>query len=533
MAFVRWVILALAAFVALAVWAREARDRFAPSAAKSPEAPRYQCPMHPEVVSFEPGECPICHMDLVPISAERAGSGQGPSDASPGASASSALPPPKPLVVLDDAGPLTFFCPMDTEVRSAKPGRCPICKMALEPIPASVLAAEAVASADAGHGEGVGHGHGSDDGGVAFPPEPGAAAPGSIPPGTTPMTLALDRIQSIGVRTAVAEESTTGATLRVTAIVEAPERGTAEIHVRTPGFVEAILVDETGREVRAGQPLFSLYSPEILQAERELLATLGWSGDAGGERNAARGKLDLLGVSPADVDRVVATREPIRAIGVATPRAGFVTKKNVVLGSYVTPEMVLYTIQDLSRVYVVADVFLRDVANVAVGTTARFVPTGRAGDATTGTIDLVYPILSAEARTRRVRMVLPNEGGRKFAPGQYGTVEIARPARRTVTIPRDALIDTGGTQYVFVVEPGGRFSPRVVAVAGSAGLESDAIMVAAGLEPGTRVVSGATFLVDSESRLQASIARASPHAPSKETSPPRAPAPPSSARGLP
>lgn len=330
-------------------------------------------------------------------------------------------------------------------------------------------------------------------------------ASGSVPPGTTPVTLALDRIQSIGVRTAVAEDRAGASNLRVTAIVMPPEQGVSEVHVHTPGFVEAMHVDQTGVAVRAGQPMVSVYSPEILQAENELLATSQWAGDAGASStSSARRKLELLGMEPAEIERVLTKREAIRAITVAAPRGGFVTKKNVVLGSYVTPEMALFEIQDLSKVYVVADVFLADVGSVAVGAEGRFIPTGHPDRAAIAKVDLVYPLANAEARTRRVRMQIKNDATKAYAPGEYGIVELVVGSRRGVSIPRDALIDTGTSSYVFVVEPEGRFVPRVVAVGGS---DADRIFVGSGLTAGERVVSGATFLIDSESRLQASIAQ--------------------------
>lgn len=123
----------------------------------------------------------------------------------------------------------------------------------------------------------------------------------------------------------------------------------------------------------------------------------------------------------------------------------------------------------------------------------------------TAKVDLVYPLANAEARTRRVRMQIRNDASKAYAPGEYGIVELEVAARRGVSIPRDALIDTGTSRYVFVVEAGGRFVPRVVAVGGS---DPDRVVVAEGLTAGERVVSGATFLIDSESRLQASIAQA-------------------------
>ncbi len=380
-----------------------------------------------------------------------------------------------------------YHCPMHPQIVADAPGECPICHMSLELISAARTAPPEAAptASDAG------------------PSAPGTAP---SPEGTAPLTLSLDRIQAIGVRTAVAEDRSFAGPLRVTAVVMPPEQGLSEVHVRTPGFVEAMHVDQTGVAVRAGQPMFSVYSPEILQAQNELLATSQWSGDAGASSaSSARRKLELLGMAPAEIERVVTKRETLRAITVTAPHAGFVTKKNVVLGSYVTPEMMLYEVQDLSRVYVVADVFLADIEAVNVGTEGRFSPAGRPERAVTGKVDLIYPQVNAEARTRRVRMQIRNEGGRAYAPGEYGTVELAAGARRGVAIPRDALIETGTARYVFIAEAAGRFVPRAVTVAGA---DEGHVIVAAGLAAGERVVSGATFLIDSESRLQASIARA-------------------------
>lgn len=477
MAVVRWIILAMTALVALSSWYGYARADHAAPAAEAKT--RYQCPMHPQIVQDHPGECPICHMDLVPIETS--------TPARPG-SAPPAAPSGAPAVTTVDAGPSEHAGHVHAHGKA--------------PAPASSAPTAAPASGS-----------------------PPATTAGVTPEGLTSVHLTLDRIQSIGVRTAMVERRSVARPLRVTAQVTPTETGVSEVHVRTPGFVERVAVGQTGAQVGAGQPLLYVYSPEIFQAESELIAASEWTrvGDAGaasggaGELSraatSARRKLELLGMSAADITRVVETREPMRAIPIHALASGVVTKKNVVLGAYVTPEMALYEIQDLATVYVVADVFARDVAVVQKGMRARFTPSRTEGAPVDATVDLIFPVADPTAQTTRVRLTVKNPRGTpaEVRPGDFGTVELLPPPRDLLAVPRDALVDTGRATYVFVVGAGGAFEPRTVVVAGEA---DDAVLLSAGVAPQDRVVSGATFLIDSESRLRAAVqsAPADPHA---------------------
>lgn len=399
----------------------------------------YRCPMHPQIVSPTKGECPICGMALEPIPAAPAHSHGG------------------------DAAQYT--CPMHPEVVQAGPGRCPLCKMKLVPL---------------------------------VVPEP----KGPQPEGVVPVTLSLERQQAIGLRYATVKEADVSGALRVAASVATPERGQARVHLRTPGFVEAISVSETGVRVRAGQELARVYSPAVLEAENELVATLAF-GEAGATQvAAAKEKLALLGVPQAVVDQVVKTKTASRTFPVTAPVSGFVTQKNAVLGAFVSSDTPLYEITDLSKVYVIAEVFAGDAASVGVGTKGVFTLANRDDVQVSAAVDLVYPQVNADARSVKVRMVVGNEKG-VFQPGQIGWVSFERPARKALVLPRDAVIDTGTQRYVFVDEGSGRLAPRLVELGNDLGGELE---VRGALTAGERVVSGAAFLVDSESRLQASLA---------------------------
>ncbi len=457
MSIVRWVILALSVLIAAGSW-----YAYASSGSRGAAHELYQCPMHPEIVANRPGECPICHMDLERVSGDRTGAAAASASATP----SPAAPPESP------AKTGQYTCPMHPEVVSDHPGRCPKCKMDLEQV--EVKGA-------------------------------GAHSQHEAPDGVVEVGFSLDRVQAIGVRTAKVEARATSVAVRAPAIVEAPEQSTAQVHVRAAGFVEHVAVDQTGVKVKAGQQLFSIYSPEIYQAQSELLATQEWPGldrDREPLDLGARRKLELLGISGKTADQVVAEKRLLRNTGVSAPIGGYVTRKNVVLGSFVTPEMTLYEIVDLSKVYVVADLFQTAAGSVTVGTQGRFRSRTRPAPIE-ATVDLVYPQVNVLARTTRVRMTLKNTE-LSLLPGEYGIVEFGTQAGHAVVIPTDALIDTGNERYVFVEERPGHYAPRRVDVAGEV---DGGFELLSGVDPGDTVVSGAAFLIDSESRLRASIAR--------------------------
>jgi Cu(I)/Ag(I) efflux system membrane fusion protein len=371
-----------------------------------------------------------------------------------------------------------FYCPMHPEVTSHDPAECPICHMTLEPIPEARKHA---------------------------PPKPPATKTPSgapaLPVGLTPeLELRLDRLQAINVRTRQARLLPGSGSLSVPAVVEAQEGGRAQVHVRSSGFVEAISVREMGAKVKAGQLLFSLYSPEIYQAQAELLALVKTQGSAETVERAKR-RLELLGVPVAASDKLINGGAAQRSVPISSPMSGYLARVNIVRGSFVTPELALYEVVDPSRVYVVASVPQARAREVALGQSASFVSEG-GQRREVGKIDLIYPELDRALRSVRVRLSLENRDG-SILPGQFGNVELALPAESSVAVPRDAVVDTGRSAYVFVDLGKGKL--RAIPVVVGRALPNDELEIQQGVSAADRVVSGATFLIDSESRLRAAI----------------------------
>jgi Cu(I)/Ag(I) efflux system membrane fusion protein len=369
-----------------------------------------------------------------------------------------------------------YHCPMHPSYTSDRPGDCPICGMSLEPVPDQTSG-------------GIEHG-----GDVA---------------GLTSVHITPDRVQMIGVRTARVERVTMGGELELVGFVTPDETRFRRIQLRVPGWVQQLHVDQTGEAVTAGQPLLSIYSPELFQSEKEFLIELGAGDDMAGMPHeagalaAARQRLELLGVPTEEVQRLEREREASTRLTLRAPVTGTVLEKNVVQGQYVGPEEPLFTVADLGRVWVLADLYEMDLARVRVGDRAAFTTDGLPGRVFAGRIDFVYPTVSNETRTLKARIVLDNAGG-MLRPGMYGRVRVTgRSAGAGLMVPSEAVVNAGETRYVFLAHAGGVFEPRRVWVGQAAG---ERVQILRGVAAGDTVVASASFLIDSESRLKAAIA---------------------------
>jgi Cu(I)/Ag(I) efflux system membrane fusion protein len=253
--------------------------------------------------------------------------------------------------------------------------------------------------------------------------------------------------------------------------------------------------------------MLTLYSPELVQSEREYLIALGegagMAGHDAGAHDAARERLRLMGVPDDEVLRLERERTPSSRLALRSPVTGTVLERNLVEGQYVGADTPLFTVADLSRVWVLVDLYEMDMGRVRVGDRARFVADGLPGRTFDGAIDFIYPTVSNETRTLKARMSLANADG-ALRPGMYGQADVAsRAGVPPLVVPSEAVINTGEVSYVFLARAGGTFEPRRVWTGKDDG---DRVVVLSGLADGDTVVASASFLIDSESRLKAAIA---------------------------
>jgi Cu(I)/Ag(I) efflux system membrane fusion protein len=323
------------------------------------------------------------------------------------------------------------------------------------------------------------------------------------------VTLTAEQIRQFGVTFDTAEIRTLTPETRATGVVVVNETKLAQVAPRFGGFVERLYVNATGQTVRRGQPLMDIYSPELVAAQQELLIASrlqgsanasGFPGVPGGSTDleaAARQRLRFWQISEAQIDEVLHTGRPRRTLTLYSPASGVVLEKNVVQGQAVQPGQMLYTIADLSNVWV--DIQLReaDAASVRPGTGADIDVTGLPGRPLKGRVAYVYPTLDSASRAIRARVVVSNDDG-LLKPGMYATVRMQTPTRPALTVPSSAVLRTGERNVVFTRMTDGQLMPVEVQLGRTAG---DLTEVLSGLAAGQQVVTSAQFLLDSESNL--------------------------------
>ncbi len=390
-----------------------------------------------------------------------------------------------------------WTCTMHPHVREHGPGLCPICGMPLVRVEGGAEAAAATSPAPSGSTDMSAPGGTQAEAGEA----------------RAPVRIDARRQQLIGVRTVAAERSDLAREVRAVGIVRYDETRLSDVNLKLDGWIDELFVDSTGQPVRAGDPLFTLYSPELVATQNEyLLARRSRDQLAASEiadaRNyadrlvtAARRRLELWDLPADQVAELERTGEPRTHVVFRSPSSGFVVEKTAVRGQHVTAGETLYRLADLSEVWVEADLYEQDLAFVAVGDRATVRLDAYPGEPVTGRVIYIYPFTDEPARTIRARFAIAN-GRQRFRPGMYASVELRSSLGVGLTVPTDAVLVSGRDAYVFVSEGDGYFEPTRVETGHRLGAR---VEIRAGLAEGDVVATGATFFIDSESQLRAAI----------------------------
>ena len=335
----------------------------------------------------------------------------------------------------------------------------------------------------------------------------GEPVAGEMPPDA--VMISPERQRLIGLRTARVERQSLDRTIRTVGIVEYDERRVAHIHTKVSGWIESLQVDFTGELVEEGQQLLEIYSPELLSTQEEYLLALRARESLGNSSfavvrassesllEATRRRLQLWDIPDQQIMALEEMGEPFKTLPIYSPIRGFVIHKAAYEGQHVGPSTELYTIADLREVWITADIYEYELPLVEVGQRARVTLPYFPGESFEGRVDYIYPYMDAKTRTAKARLVFPNPDW-KLKPGMYANVVLTAVLGNGLVIPEDAVIDTGLRKVAFRALPGGHFQPVEIETGFKVG---DMIQVLAGLEEGEEIVTGATFLVDSETKL--------------------------------
>jgi RND family efflux transporter MFP subunit len=421
--------------------------------------------MHPERRYDRPGKASD-GMDLVPQYADD-GSAPQMSSAQPGETSKQASSGERKV--------LYWYDPMHPAYKADKPGIAPDCGMQLVPK------------------------YADDDAGSAM-------AVGTV-------RISSDKQQLIGVRTTTVEREPLVRTVRTTGQLTADETKLAHVHVKINGYIEKVFVDYVGQLVKKGQPLFTIYSPDLVATQEEYLIAKRGAAELGNSQfkevsqgsqsllRSARERLKLWDISDEQIRKLDETGEVSRTLTFYSPVDGFVMDRKAFPQTAVTPDMDLYQITDLSKIWLNADVYEYEVPFVKVGQTVEMQLSYYPGKTYTGRVTFIYPTVDPVARTVKVRIEFPNPRF-ELKPQMFANVELKINYGNKILVPQEAVMDSGDRQYVFLVHDGGVFEPRDIQM----GAKLDGkVVVLSGLEPGDTIVTSGNFLVDSESRLKSAM----------------------------
>ncbi len=325
-----------------------------------------------------------------------------------------------------------------------------------------------------------------------------------------PGTVSIDPVlvQNLGVKTTAVESIVPNTEFQAIGTIKYAEDAIEHVHPRVEGWIETLNVRAIGEFVDNGQPLYSLYSPELVNAQEEFIIALNQNNT--GLINAAKMRLQALGMSETMLKRLRSSQQVSHTVTFLAPQSGFINELNVQKGFYVKPSMTLLSIASLDKVWFIADVFPIDANKLTLGQKATIVSSDKAGQEYEVTLDHIYPSLSPETRTVQVRFVIDNEKQNiveRLKPGMYGVVNIHHDkdnASKVITVPKQAVIRSGNTNRVVLALGDGKFKSINVQLGRAF---NDVFEVIEGLAEGDRIVTSAQFLLDSESSITSDFNR--------------------------
>jgi RND family efflux transporter MFP subunit len=347
----------------------------------------------------------------------------------------------------------------------------------------------------------------------------GSMAPSMPPPAMSteaalvPVQISPQRLQSIGVKTGEVERKFVEDEILTTGNVAVDETRLAYVQVRFSGYIQKVFADATYQYVHKGQPLLTIYSPDLVATEREYLVAKqnqqqvaqstvpGVASSAASLLDAAAERLEQWGVPQKEIVRLESSGQVQQELEIDSPVSGYITERHALPSVAVQPEMRLYTIANLSTVWVQAQVFQNDLERIKIGAPANLTVNTYAGRTFTGRVDFIYPQVDMDTRTAKVRVVFSN-AGLQLKPGMFVNVSLKVPMGSQLVIPASGVLQSGTREVAFVERSDGYIEPREVQVGSRVG---DNFIVLKGLKAGEQIVTSANFLIDSESQLQAAL----------------------------
>lgn len=346
-----------------------------------------------------------------------------------------------------------------------------------------------------------------------------------------PVQLSAEQMQSIGVKTGTVEYKQLSDDIRATGTVDIDERLLSYVQVRFPGYVRKVFADATYQYVRKGEPLFTIYSPDLVATQQEYLLARqnqkamsassvdGVAAGAASLTTAAEQRLQQWDIPETEIAKLKKTGKVIPDLTINSPVSGYVTERNALPNMYVEPSTRLYTVADLSRVWVNAQVFQNDIGRLKPGDSAAITVDAYPGRIFSGRIEDILPQVDMTTRTVRARLAVNNPGV-KLKPGMFVNVNLKSALGRQLVLPASAVFQTGTRQLVFVDHGNGSLEPKDVVLGPRVG---DDYVVLKGLAAHQQIVTSANFLLDSESQLQAAAGSYTPPQPGAGNAPSQAP----------